>query len=115
MEITATNPTAPVGKKNRTQSIDTLRGVALFGILIMNIIAFALPFGAYYNPIVDGATEGGNLIAYMITDIFFEGSMRTIFSMLFGAGVILFTAKPDKGPIPVADLYFRRTILLIIY
>ena len=115
MEITATNPTAPVSKKNRTQSIDTLRGVALFGILIMNIIAFAFPFGAYFNPIVDGATEGGNLMAYMITDIFFEGSMRTIFSMLFGAGVILFTAKPDKGPISVADLYFRRTILLIIF
>ena len=114
-EIAATASTGPVAKQARTQSIDTLRGVALFGILILNIIAFALPFGAYFNPIIDGATEGRNFVAYMISDAFFEGSMRTIFSMLFGAGVILFTAKPDKGAIPVADLYFRRTILLILF
>jgi uncharacterized protein len=105
----------PVGKKNRIQSIDTLRGVALFGILIMNIIGFALPFGSYYNPIVDANLEGLNLTAYMTMDIFFEGSMRAIFSMLFGAGVILFTSKPDTAPIPLADLWFRRTTLLIVF
>lgn len=105
----------PVVKQDRIRSIDTLRGVALLGILILNIIAFALPFGSYFNPVVDGATAGASLTAYVISDTFFEGSMRTIFSMLFGAGVILFTAKPDTAPLSVADLYFRRTILLILF
>lgn len=115
MENVATNQSGPVRKQARIQSIDTLRGVALFGILLLNIIAFALPLGSYSSPIVDGATEGIDLFTYMAVDTFFEGSMRTIFSMLFGAGVLLFTAKPDTGSIPVADLYFRRTILLIAF
>ncbi len=107
--------TGPVKKAARIQSIDTLRGVALFGILIMNIIVFALPLGSYYNPAMDANLEGWNLYAYMGMDIFFEGSLRTIFSMLFGAGVILFTSKPDTASISVADLWFRRTTLLILF
>lgn len=102
----------PVTGDTRIQAIDTLRGVALFGILIMNIVAFGLG-GAYFSPIIDGATQGANLAAYIIMDTFFEGSMRTIFSMLFGAGVILFTGKPEKDGIPTKTLYFRRTLLLI--
>jgi uncharacterized protein len=105
----------PVSGAARFGSIDTLRGVALLGILLMNIIGFALPIGAYFSPVVDGATDGINLLAYGIIDTFFEGSMRTIFSILFGAGVILFTAKPDTGEIPIADLWFRRTMLLIMF
>ena len=105
----------PVGEKFRIQSIDTLRGVALFGILIMNIVAFALPFGSYFNPSVDANLEGVNLTAYMAMDMFFEGSMRAVFSMLFGAGVILFTSKPDTSSVPLPDLWFRRTTLLILF
>lgn len=110
-----TELSGPVTKKNRIQSIDTLRGVALFGILIMNIIAFAMPFGSYFNPSIDANLEGWNLTAYMTMDVFFEGSMRAIFSILFGAGVVLFTSKPDDANIPLADLWFRRTILLIVF
>lgn len=111
----AASEAGPVRSKTRSTSIDTLRGVALLGILIMNIIGFALPIGAYFNPVADGATSGINLWAYGIMDTFFEGSMRTIFSMLFGAGVILFTTKPDVGKVSVADLWFRRTMLLILF
>jgi uncharacterized protein len=105
----------PITKKDRIQSIDTLRGVALFGILIMNIIGFGLPLSSYFNPSLDGNLEGMNLTAYMTMDIFFEGSMRAIFSMLFGVGVIMFTSKPDNAEIPLADLWFRRTTLLIVF
>ena len=105
----------PVTKKNRIQSIDTLRGVALFGILIMNIIAFGLPIQTYFNPNVWGDLQGLNLTAYFTMDVFFEGSMRAIFSMLFGAGVVLFTSKKDDAKVPLADLWFRRTTLLILF
>lgn len=105
--------TAPVTKKERITSIDTLRGVALLGILLLNIIAFAFPFAAYLDPSVDGSTEGINLAAYMTMDIFFEGSMRTIFSMLFGAGLLIFVSKPGADPLRVKALYYRRTWLLV--
>ncbi|MEQ8953878.1 MAG: DUF418 domain-containing protein, partial [Gammaproteobacteria bacterium] len=70
---------APISGKQRIQSIDTLRGVALFGILLMNIVAFGLPFAAYFDPSVDNATSGLNLFAFVATDTLVEGSMRTIF------------------------------------
>ncbi|MCI5108046.1 MAG: hypothetical protein MRY76_15180, partial [Pseudomonadales bacterium] len=93
MEETATL-TTPVSRKARIQSIDSLRGLALFGILLLNIIAFANPFAAYIDPRVDGAGTGINLATFMSIDILAEGSMRTLFSMLFGAGMLIFLNKP---------------------
>lgn len=113
-DTTADTPlAAPVSGRARIRSIDTLRGVALFGILLLNIIAFAFPFAAYSDPQVDGSTEGINLATFMVIDIFFEGSMRAIFSMLFGAGLLIFVAKPATDPALIKRLFYRRTWLLI--
>jgi uncharacterized protein len=107
----------PIRAKDRIASIDTLRGVALLGILIMNIIAFGLVSYAYGNPIPEGALTGVNFWTYVGANLFFEGAMRAIFGMLFGAGVVLFTARGDSpaAATSVADLYYRRTILLILF
>jgi uncharacterized protein len=107
----------PVRAGDRIASIDTLRGVALLGILIMNIIAFGLVSSAFSNPIPDGALKGVNFWTYVSVDVLFEGSMRAIFAMLFGAGVVLFTARGDSptAATAVADLYYKRTILLILF
>ena len=105
---------SPVTRKVRIRSIDTLRGVALLGILLMNIIAFGLPYASYFNPVFDSNLEGINLSTYIAMDIFVEGSMRGIFSMLFGAGFLLFITKPDADEDLVRGLYFRRTVLLIL-
>lgn len=106
---------SPITGKARIQSIDTLRGVALLGILLMNIVAFANPFAAYLIPTVDGADSGINLATFMTMDIFVEGSMRAIFSMLFGAGMLIFLNKPDSDPVEVKRLYYRRTMLLVAF
>jgi len=107
----------PVQAKDRIASIDTLRGVALLGILTVNIIGFGLVSYAYGSPIPDGALAGVNFWAYVSVDLFFEGAMRAIFAMLFGAGVILFTARGDSpaAATSLADLYYKRTILLILF
>jgi uncharacterized protein len=112
-EVTA----GPVQAKDRIVSIDTLRGVALLGILIMNIIGFGLVNYAYGNPIPEGALAGANFWAYVGANLFFEGALRAIFAMLFGAGVILFTARGDSpaAATSLADLYYKRTILLILF
>ena len=110
-----TDQSAPVAGKARVQSIDTLRGVALLGILLMNIVAFANPFAAYITPTMDNADSGINLATYMTMDIFFEGSMRAIFSMLFGAGMLIFLNKPNVDPAAVRGLYYRRMLLLVAF
>ena len=114
VESEAAATVSPVTRKVRIRSIDTLRGVALLGILLMNIIAFGLPYASYFNPVFDSNLEGINLSTYIAMDVFVEGSMRGIFSMLFGAGFLLFITKPDTNEDLVRGLYFRRTLLLIL-
>lgn len=103
----------PVERKNRIRSIDTLRGIALLGILLLNIIAFSSPLASYYDPSAAGSIEGINLAVAMFVDVSSEGAFRAIFSMLFGAGVLIFFAKPGAGSGVTQSLYYRRTWLLI--
>jgi uncharacterized protein len=95
----------------RIAAIDVLRGIAVLGILLLNILAFGLPAAAYSNPNVDGATSGLNLFTYQFNWLFVEGAMRAIFCMLFGAGIILFT-RNKAAP---AAAYYTRTVLLCIF
>lgn len=115
MSETSNHSVGPVLAKERIQSIDTLRGVALLGILLLNIIGFALPLASYFNPAVDGSTEGINLATYMTIEVIAEGSMRALFSMLFGAGLLLFINKPNADPAWVKSLFYRRTGFLILF
>jgi len=106
----------PVTGLERISSIDTIRGAALFGILLMNIVAFGLPSG-YSNPMNYGGAEGLNLAAWAINNLLFEGTMRGLFSMLFGAGIVLMTSRAEArgGGIEVADIFYRRTLWLFAF
>ena len=81
----------------------------------MNIMFFGFPLMTYADPTIDGATEGINLALFASMDILVEGSMRTIFSMLFGAGMLIFLAKRDVDVDVLRGLFYRRTVLLIIF
>lgn len=114
--ITA-NATAGPGEAapaaRRIEALDFVRGVALCGILLMNITGFGLP-DAYSNPMNAGGATGANLWAWIITQIGFEGTQRALFSMLFGASVILFTSRLEaSGRTDAADLYMRRNLWLV--
>lgn len=93
----------------RLESLDFIRGCALFGILIMNIVGMGMG-PAYDNPTVMGGDTGINLWTWYIVNVGFEGTQRGLFSILFGAGVILFTSRPDS-----TDAYFRRNLWLIAF
>ena len=75
-----------------------------------NIAMFAMPLGAYWNPTIHEPFEGVNRIAYIITHTIFDLKMMALFSMLFGAGVILY-ARKAAGPAQtrrVRGLWLRR-------
>jgi uncharacterized protein len=104
----------PTAREDRIGMLDTTRGIAVLGILLMNITGFGLPY-AYDDPTNWGGHTGADLAVWRINALFFEGTMRGLFTLLFGAGALLFlqrhTARSrDLWP---ADLYFRRTLWLI--
>ena len=105
----------PVAESQRIRSIDTLRGFALLGILLLNIIAFSGPIAAYFDPSADNEVSGLNLAVAMFVDIWGEGAFRAIFSMLFAAGLLIFLAKPVAEEGRLKSLYYRRTWLLVAF
>ncbi|MDH5262847.1 MAG: DUF418 domain-containing protein, partial [Gammaproteobacteria bacterium] len=105
----------PVSSQERFNSIDTVRGVALFGILLMNILGFGYASGPQEFQVL--GTEGPNFWSWFIMNTYFEGTQRTLFSILFGAGVIILTSRAEArgGGIEVADIYYRRNLWLIAF
>jgi len=110
-------PVAPVRSAERIDSVDVVRGFALLGILLMNILAFALPEAAYVNPRVAGGYTGANLWAWIAQYVLFDGRMRGIFSMVFGAGALLLITRAEQrgqGAL-IADIYYRRILWLMLF
>ena len=99
----------PVTIFERILPLDIMRGFVLCGILLMNITGFGLS-GAYSNPTVSGGSTGWNLYAWITTSMFFEGTMRALFSLLFGVGTFIILDRLTKrnAGIKAADIYFRR-------
>jgi len=108
---------APVATQDRLFTLDVLRGAALLGILLMNIVNFGLPRAAYQNPDLWGGNEAPNLAAFAIHWIFFEGKMRGLFSAMFGAGMVIFMerAAARDNSVRAADLYCRRMLWLMAF
>lgn len=99
----------------RITSVDVLRGFSLLGILLMNIVAFGLPFAAYMNPSIYGADSPAALTTWLWVQTLFEGKMRCLFSMLFGTSAIILLERAERrgAGIEAADIYYRRTMWLI--
>jgi uncharacterized protein len=105
---------SPLQQDERLVSLDVIRGVALFGILLMNITSFGMPF-AYSTPHIYGGAAGADLWAWITTTMLFEGTQRGLFSLLFGAGVILLTERIDARGGDPSDIFFRRNLWLILF
>jgi uncharacterized protein len=93
---------------------------AVLGILLMNIVSFGLAMHGGWNPqetALNGDATRANLAYWFASQVFFEGKMRCLFSLLFGAGTVLFLARGDErgGGLHVADIYYRRTLWLLLF
>jgi uncharacterized protein len=107
-------PLAPVAKVQRISSVDVLRGVALLGILPVNMTSFAMPMVCYMNPTKWGEFRGYEVIQWAVVYIVFEFKMITLFSMLFGAGMVLQTERAAAVGQSTTWLLVRRLLWLLI-
>lgn len=106
--------TQPTLQSERIVSLDILRGFAILGILIMNIQNFSMIGAAYLNPMAYGDFTEMNKWVWMFSHVFADMKFMSIFSMLFGAGVLLFTERLKAKGIKSLNIHYRRTFWLLL-
>ena len=105
---------APVGLEERISSIDVLRGFALLGILIMNIQSFSMIMASYMNPTAFGDLTGADFWVWTLSSVLANNKFISIFSMLFGAGIVLMTGRAEARGVKSRRLHVRRSVWLIV-
>jgi len=90
--------TPPPQPAPRILALDALRGIAVIGIVGMNVLAFALPGPAYYNPLSFGGTGPADYWVWLASFVFIEDKFRTLFAMLFGAGCLILIERAGEKP-----------------
>jgi uncharacterized protein len=110
----------PTRRQDRIAAMDVLRGLALLGILVANITVYGLPEWASFiplgtaKPVFTGPHADVNTAVWFLRWLLIEGKMRALFSLLFGAGVILLTSRIEKRGGSAADIYLRRNMWLTL-
>ncbi len=104
--------TAPSSASQRILALDALRGVAVAGIVGMNVLAFALPAPAYYSPLAYGGVSPPDYWVWLASFVFIEDKFRTLFAMLFGAGCLILIER--AGAAPWRAHYARMAVLFLI-
>lgn len=81
---------------SRIEQLDTVRGMAILGIFLLNIFGFALPLAAYLNPYYTASTPPSEAFIWIVFNLFFQGKVLAIFSILFGATLALLQPRTLK-------------------
>lgn len=101
--------------EQRIDALDALRGFAVLGILVMNIQMFAMPSAAYLNPSAFGSMDGIHGATWAISHLLADQKMMALFSMLFGAGIVLFCERAAASGKSEAGYHYRRNGWLLIF
>jgi len=99
--------------EQRIDSLDLIRGVAILGILIMNITAFSHIGMAYINPNLGAGIEGYNGWFHSFAFLFADMRFMSMFSILFGAGMMLFIQNIERKSLKPAKYHYKRMLLLL--
>lgn len=99
----------------RHVQLDATRGVAVMGILLMNIIGFSMPEQAYISPLAWGGQGMADLGAWAINQLLFEGRMRGLFALLFGASAMLVMQRAEATGDRPARVHYRRMGVLALF
>ena len=99
----------------RITGLDFTRGVAVIGILAMNIVVFALPTPAQVTPLGWGTPGIADIISWAISFVLIDSKMRGLFSILFGASTLLVMERAEAGGRNAANAHFARMAVLALF
>src|SRR6478752_1277290 len=97
----------------RIVTLDIIRGVAVMGIFSVNVIAFAMIEAAYFNPPAYGGDTGADLALWAANMVVIDGKMRSLFSMLFGASMLLVIERAEAAGKLGWPVHLRRMLVLL--
>lgn len=92
----------------RNVTLDFIRGVAILGILLLNIVAFGLPKAAYLNPAWSGGISSADAWTWATLDLFAQIKFLTLFALLFGAGLQMLLHRGKRW------IQSRLTLLVLL-
>ena len=99
----------------RITNLDFIRGFAVLGILVINVISFGLPITAMINHSAYGTENLLDWVVVVISSVFFEYKMMGLFSMLFGVGLMIFLDNAKQKVKRPKLLSFWRNFLLLLF
>jgi uncharacterized protein len=106
---------SPAPMDSRFISLDVVRGIAVMGILLMNIVGFAMPFQAYSNPTAYGGTGPIDMAFWATNFVLADGKMRGLFSILFGASMLLVIQRAEASQRSSALTHYSRMTWLLLF
>ncbi|MCV6622112.1 MAG: DUF418 domain-containing protein [Cellvibrionaceae bacterium] len=98
----------------RISSIDTIRGFALLGLLTMNLVGMSMPMAAYLSPLAFRADEPLNDVIFSVFFIFADQKFMGMFSLLFGASILLLIERLQAKGEKTLGLHYRRNFVLLL-
>jgi uncharacterized protein len=101
--------------EERIVTLDIVRGVAVMGILAMNIVAFGMPGAAYMNPTAYGTEGAADMASWLFNFILIDGRMRGLFSFLFGASLLLVVERAVAAGRSGAGVHYPRMAWLLLF
>jgi uncharacterized protein len=101
--------------ETRHITLDAMRGFAVMGILAMNIVAFAMPEWAYVTPLAYGGETLADRMAWFLSFVFIDGKMRGLFSLLFGASMMLIIERADAKGESAKKVHYSRMFWLALF
>jgi uncharacterized protein len=99
----------------RIVTLDLIRGVAVMGIFSVNVVGFAMPQAAYLNPAAYGGATGAQLATWLINFVLIDNKMRSLFSILFGASMLLVIERAESTGLSPAKVHYRRMAWLLLF
>lgn len=105
----------PVGEKQRIESLDILRGIAIFGILLVNMKSFSGPDSPIRSLSYEYFDQSYNVWTNVMLEFFVQGNFITMFSFLFGFGMILMAERADETSRSFVPVFLRRQFVLFLF
>jgi len=99
----------------RIVTLDVIRGIAVMGIFAVNVIGMSMIDAAYLNPTAPRGWDIADVSLWLVNYVLIDGKMRSLFSMLFGASMLLVIERAEAADEPGWSVHFRRMGVLALF